>query len=278
MKMKTGLWVVVLLVISSVSYGAGRYQEVKALLVDDVRIQVNGQAVSLKDTGGAPLMPINYNGRTYLPIRSVADLVNYDVEWNPASKTIALSVKSGTAGTAEEEESGYASMAAVAYTTGKALNSKDYAALADLVHPEKGVRFSINGSIVLETDVVLSQTDFKSKAIGGKSVTWGVEDGSAAPMVMTVSTFMDRFNKDFENPVRSGYNERVTGFGIKEPPQKGVKILEGGESIYAGSEFVEYYFEGSSGQEFDWNSFVLIFEMYQGKYYLVGVLHNYWLI
>jgi hypothetical protein len=57
-----------------------------------------------------------------------------------------------------------------------------------------------------------------------------------------------------------------------------VKVIEGGEGLYGDSEFVEYYYEGASGLEFDWNSYIFIFEMYAGKYYLVGVLHNYWLI
>lgn len=265
----------IVMIASSVSYGAGRYQEVSALLMNDVRVQLDGQTVALKDTEGSTLMPLNFNGRTYLPVRSVADLVDYTIAWDPATKTIALTAKGSGAA---EEESGYASLAAVAYTAGKALNSKDYTTLSELAHPEKGIRFSINGHIVKETDVVLSQGDLKSKTLGAKKLTWGVEDGSAEPMVMTVNTFMDRFKRDFENPVRSGWNERVTGYGIKEQPLKGVKTLEGGEGLYGGSEFVEYYFEGTSGQEFDWNSFILIFEKHQGKYYLVGVLHNYWLI
>ena len=178
----------------------------------------------------------------------------------------------------DEEESGYASLAAAAYMTGMALKNKDYGSLAQLAHPVSGVRFSINGKVEPETDVVLSIGDFQKEAIGSNQYNWGVEDGSPEPMMKSVDVFMDRFNQDFENPERNGWNERVTGYGIKDQPESGIQLIEGGESIYAGCEFVEYYFEGPSGQEFDWNSYILIFEKYQEKYYLAGILHNYWLI
>ena len=32
---KMGIWIVILFVVSSVSYGAGRYQDINALLVDE---------------------------------------------------------------------------------------------------------------------------------------------------------------------------------------------------------------------------------------------------
>lgn len=178
----------------------------------------------------------------------------------------------------EEEESGYASIAATAYTTGIALSGKDYKALAQLAHPVKGIRFSINGKVEPEIDVVMKADDLLKSGIGSKEYNWGVEDGSPEPMLKSVDAFMDRFQLDFENPVRIGWNERVTGYGIQEQPEGGIRLIEGGESTYTECEFVEYYFEGTSGQEFDWNSHIMIFEKYQGKYYLAGILHNYWLI
>ncbi|WP_419822768.1 hypothetical protein [Anoxybacterium hadale] len=81
-------------------------------------------------------------------------------------------------------------------------------------------------------------------------------------MIKSVDTFMNRFNKDFENPARDGWNERVTGYGIKEQPKNSVKVIEGAERLYSGCEFVEFYFEGTSGQEFDWDSYIMIFERY----------------
>jgi len=243
--------------------------------VDDVKIVADGEQVVLKNTDGSTILPINYNGRIYLPVRSVADITGAEINWVSTERAIYLDT---AVGDSAEEESGYASLAAVAYMTGKALQEKDYSSLAQLAHPSKGVRFSINGKVEPEIDVVLSKSDFQNAGLGIKDYEWGVEDGSAAPLVLTVNTFFDRFHHDFENPIRTGWNERVTMYGIQETPEKATTLIEGGETVYAAGEFAEYYFEGASGEEFDWNSFILIFEKYSGKYYLTGVLHNYWLI
>ena len=271
---KISIWIVILIIVSFSSYGAGRYQEVLVTLVDDINIIANGEQVQLRDTDGSVLVPINYKGRTYLPVREVADLLNYEIGWDHITKTISIMDKNA----AEEEESGYASIAATAYSAGKVLRDKDYKTLAELAHPVKGIRFSINGKVEGDIDIVIKKMEFESNGIGEKKYTWGVEDGSPVPMIKTVDIFMDRFNKDFENPVRTGWGERVTGYGIQDQPQNSTRIIEGGESLYTGCEFVEYYFEGTSGQEFDWDSYIMVFEKYLEKYYLVGIVHNYWLI
>ena len=275
MMKKILIWITVLMLASTASFGVSRYREVQVLLVDDMRITVNGEEKQIRNMDGSTLSPISYQGRTYLPVRAVADLVNYEIRWDGTSRTIAItSADSGD----EEEGSGYASIASAAYTAGKALRGKDYEALARLAHPEKGVRFSINGKVEGEVDIVIKKDEFASNDIGGKQYNWGVEDGSPEPMVKSVDAFMSWFNKDFENPVRDGWNERVTGYGIKEQPENSVTVIEGAERLYSGCEFVEFYFEGTSGQEFDWDSYIMIFELYEGQYYLVGILHNYWLI
>lgn len=272
---KTLICIVTLLLVASASYVAGRYQEKQGIVVENVELVVNEKAVQLKETDGSAIHPISYKGRMYLPVSAVAELVNYDMDWN--EKTGSISMKNRDV-TEEEEGMGYASIAATAYSTGKALEGKDYNTLATLAHPAKGIRFSINGKVEKDIDIVLTKAELENSGIGKKTYTWGVEDGSDEPMVKTVDDFMVRFQKDFENPTRDGWNERVTGYGIKEQTQKAVKVIEGGESLYAESEFVEYFFEGDSELEFDWNSYIFIFELYEGKYYLVGVLHNYWLI
>ena len=249
---KISIWAVILIMVSFSSYGAGRYQEVQVLLVDDIKIITNEQQVQLKDTDGSTLVPISYKGRTYLPVRTVAELVNYDIAWDDVTRTILITAINNTEA---EEESGYPSIAATAYSAGKALSSKDYKTLAELAHPSKGIRFSINGKVEGDIDIVIKKTEFESNVIGTKKYTWGVEDGSPEPMIKTVDAFMDRFHKDFENPVRTGWDERVTGYGIQDQPQNSTRLIEGGELLYAGCEYVESYFEGTSGQEFDWDSY-----------------------
>ena len=61
---------------------------------------------------------ISYKGRTYLPVRTVADLLYYNIGWDGTTKTISITAAGDTEA---EEESGYASIAATAYTAGISL-------------------------------------------------------------------------------------------------------------------------------------------------------------
>lgn len=176
------------------------------------------------------------------------------------------------------EEGGYASVSAVHYTTFSAMKAKDYQALADIVHPVKGARFSLNGRVNPKTDIVLKKTQLKGKSIGKQKFKWGTELGSGEDIVLTLDQFMERFNRDFENPDKSGHNRRVTTAGVSDPEGNSIRVIEGGEKVYENPVFEESFFRGKSGLEFDWDSFVMIFEAYKGDYFLVGVVHNYWLI
>lgn len=269
-------WVLVILMVSTFSYGAGKYSEVKALILDDVTIVVEGQTQILRNTDGSKISPISYNGRIYLPVRSTADLLNYNVQWVDSTRTVDLSSKTNTA--TEDEGMGYASLAAVSYTAGMALKDRDYAALSKLAHPTKGIRFSFNGEVVQRTDVVLTSADLASQNLKTKIFDWGVLDGSSETYKVTIDTFLGTSARDFENAKRTGWNQRVTTRGINTLPATGLTVLEGGEVVYNGAEFVEYYYEGDPQVEFDWRSDVLVFDLYNGQYYLVGVIQNYWLI
>lgn len=176
------------------------------------------------------------------------------------------------------ESAGYASVSAVHYSAFSAMKTKDYLALAEIVHPVKGVRFSINGYVNPKSDIVLKKSQLKKEAIGKHSFKWGTEGGSGNDILLTLDKFMDRFNKDFENPIKSGHNKRVTTAGISDPAGDSIRVIEGGEKIYAKTVFEESFFRGKSGLEFDWESFIMVFENHKGNYYLVGVIHNYWLI
>lgn len=44
----------------------------------------------MKDSGGKTVEPFIYNGTTYLPLRSVANLADMDVTWDNAAKSVCL--------------------------------------------------------------------------------------------------------------------------------------------------------------------------------------------
>lgn len=63
-------------------YAGTQMQKINAYLNHQISIQVDGKTYAPVDGKGQPLAPISYNGTTYLPVRSLAEVlkvpVNYD--------------------------------------------------------------------------------------------------------------------------------------------------------------------------------------------------------
>lgn len=92
MKRKQILAVVLIavLAISGFTVGAVNIQKVEAFLVNDVTFNVDGQAWSPKDVDGSPLTPLNYNGRTYVPVRSLLEDKGVTVGFDDKTRTVIL--------------------------------------------------------------------------------------------------------------------------------------------------------------------------------------------
>ncbi|NOU68373.1 hypothetical protein GC096_30565 [Paenibacillus sp. LMG 31461] len=65
-------------------------KEITAYLDGSIRIVVNGLPFTAKDSDGKVLTPINYEGNTYLPLRSVAEATGLHVGWDEATRTATL--------------------------------------------------------------------------------------------------------------------------------------------------------------------------------------------
>ncbi|MEW9697769.1 stalk domain-containing protein [Paenibacillus sp. SI8] len=65
-------------------------KEITAFLDDSIHIFVNGLPFTAKDSDGKVLTPINYEGNTYLPMRSVAEATGLSVKWEDATRTAKL--------------------------------------------------------------------------------------------------------------------------------------------------------------------------------------------
>lgn len=153
----------------------------------------------------------------------------------------------------------------------KALAQHDFARLAELAHPQKGIRFSPY-PYVSDDQVVLTADELSSAYSDTTSRLWGHYDGSGEPIQLTFAQYFERFiySADFANPEQIGYN----------------KVLQESNSInnipeyYPQAEFVEYHFSGFDPQYegMDWQSLRLVFEKVDGRYYLVGIVHAQWTI
>ncbi len=84
-------WVVPLTLVASfavsgLAWAEGRYRTIEAMF-GTVTFDINGEAA--RDERES----IIYEGRVYVPIRSVSEMLGADVAWEPASQTVALDFK-----------------------------------------------------------------------------------------------------------------------------------------------------------------------------------------
>jgi hypothetical protein len=153
----------------------------------------------------------------------------------------------------------------------RALSSRDLAALATLVHPVEGVRFSPY-AFVQETDQRFTPDQLPGLLADPTVRVWGAFDGSGRPIELTFAAYYERFvyDQDFANPEQKSLNQRL-GQG---------NSLDNSREFYPGSMVVEYHFSGFDPQYagLDWRSLRLIFQELGGAWYLVGVIHDEWTI
>lgn len=150
----------------------------------------------------------------------------------------------------------------------KAMKARDYRALAGYIHPVQGVRFTPYSFVDAEKDRVLKAADIKNISKSKKKLNWGDYDGSGEPIKMTAEEYFKRFVYDADF---LGKGEITVN-----------KVIYSGNTVnnvteaYPGCEFVEFMipmvdpqYEGA-----DWRALRLVFKKENGKYYLIGVIHN----
>ncbi|MFS4471320.1 hypothetical protein [Chryseobacterium sp. T20] len=152
----------------------------------------------------------------------------------------------------------------------KALKAKDYTTFASLIHPEKGIRFSMYAFVNLKEDKHFSKADFEKYQPTKTLFTWGAQDGSGDPYKATINDYLGKwvFSKDF---TASQYSlNKFIGGG---------NSLNNLKEIYPKSDFTENYIKGTEKYgEMDWKTVRFIFEEFQGKYYLIAVVNDQWTI
>ncbi|NLY43984.1 MAG: hypothetical protein GX066_08465 [Clostridiaceae bacterium] len=153
-----------------------------------------------------------------------------------------------------------------------AISRKDAKTISDLVHPVKGVRFTPYTYVSLEKDVVFKKGEIINFFEDKEAYLWGHYDGSGEEIYLTPSEYYERFvySEDFKNAEKIGYNEVLSSGNM----------LENQFEVYDNPIVVEYYFSGFNPEYegMDWKSLRLVFEKYEGNWYLVGIIHNQWTI
>ncbi|MFC3161100.1 hypothetical protein SAMN05443633_101172 [Chryseobacterium arachidis] len=179
-------------------------------------------------------------------------------------------IKSDNVDTVQTEANKDAALKQINEEIVQVLKDKDYKKFAEFIHPEKGVRFSMYAFVNPKEDKNFSKADFVKYQPTKTLFTWGAMDGSGDVYKATISDYLSEwvYSKDFVT-AQVSFNE-FQGRG---------NSLNNLKQIYSKADFTENFIKGSeANSEMDWKCLRLVFEKYQGKYYLVGVVNDQWTI
>lgn len=153
----------------------------------------------------------------------------------------------------------------------QALKNRDLEALAAVIHPEKGVRFSPY-SFVGSEDLLFSREQIPGLWVDLTVYRWGNYDGSGMPIELTFEGYYLEFIYDvgFARPHMVGFNTTI-GHG---------NTVNNVSEAYPGAVVVEFHFPGFDPkyEGLDWRSLRLVLEQVNGTWFLVGVVHDEWTI
>jgi hypothetical protein len=149
------------------------------------------------------------------------------------------------------------------------LKNRDFENLAEIAHPEIGVRFSPYAEI-REEQVVLLPEIIENTLMDTTEYTWGIYDGITRPIEASFKDYFERFvfDRDFSAADTVTYN-RIIGSGATWD-----NVLE----FYYRDITVEYHFYATKEDPMGWTSLRLVFSKHYGQWYLVAISHNEWTI
>ncbi|MDO3423725.1 hypothetical protein QWT87_02415 [Chryseobacterium sp. APV1] len=152
----------------------------------------------------------------------------------------------------------------------QALKDKNFKKFAEFIHPEKGVRFSMYAFVNPKEDKKFSKADFIRYQPTKTLFIWGTMDGTGDLYRANIHDYLADwvYSKDFATAQVS----------LNEFQGKG-NSLNNVKEIYPNADFTENFMKGSEANSgMDWKCLRLIFEEFQGKYYLIGVVNDQWTI
>jgi outer membrane murein-binding lipoprotein Lpp len=152
------------------------------------------------------------------------------------------------------------------------IKEKGFYALADYVHPTRGVRFSPYSNINTARDLVFSRDGLKTLLTDKEVKQWGFYDGSGAPIDATFADYYEEFIYDhpYHSAPQIGYNQ-ILG------KSNGDYNLY---TIYPNAIIVEYHFPGFDErfEGMDWKSLRIVYQEKDEEWYIVGIVHDQWTI
>lgn len=149
------------------------------------------------------------------------------------------------------------------------LKTKNYSSLQRYIHPEKGVRFSMY-AFVSPQDKLFSAQEYHKYVESPVKFTWGTTDGEGKPVVLSLPAYLETwvFKRDFSQAEVFINEFKGSGNSLNNLKEK-----------YSDSRFTENYIHGTEQYSgMDWNALRLVFEKFEGRYFLVAVINDQWTI
>ena len=142
--------------------------------------------------------------------------------------------------------------------------------LVEWIHPEKWIRFSPYTYIDMAEHNVLFSGDIISDT--NQNYIWGYTDGKWDAIEMSISDYISQrvVTQNFLEAEEVLLNQKIA---------RGSN-LNNLDEIYPSAESIEYYFSGFEPQYegMDWKSLTIVFEEFEGVYYVVWIINWSWTI
>jgi len=204
------------------------YNSVSATLRPDILVKYNNQPIELRDSNSELITPIVINGSTYLPIRSIANLVGLNIQWDNESKTILL---------------------------GDSIDEKDEkdeigvrGVVKNLVRGKDGVTFLVEGKLEEDTmlDIAYVTVNMNTKVlrdsieISGNFAYGEIKEGDYLEVVFTgpiAKSYPAQVAAKSVNIITENIKTPVISTRVKSPDVTGkiVEVEEGGKRILVDS-------------------------------------------
>lgn len=151
-----------------------------------------------------------------------------------------------------------------------AIKNKDWQAFSEFIHPERGVCFSPYAYFQQIEVVCCSPEKFLESVDDQETFIWGEYDAIGGPIQKTISEYFD----EFVYPIDYLSKAEVIVNDFKGSGNS----INNLTTAFPNLDFVENYFPGENEEYggLDWRVLRMVFEVYEGKYYLVALINDQW--
>lgn len=157
------------------------------------------------------------------------------------------------------------------------IQAKNFQSLSEFVDETAGLDLVPYYSSNSEQGRHLSKTEVSSFFSDVAESTWGIADGSGAPILMTNEDYYKKFIYSQDFITLGSLTENKSSVQSNTPALDTVLSEKYGVNTV---KYVEYYISGLNPQYegMDWQSLVLVFKKININWKLVGIFHGQWTI